>query len=230
MLYTVSSVKQIISRRSVMKSCMSFLAGLALLVSSNVTTAIGLQSGAERQEDRKQDEQKVVLGTSEVVLDVVVRDKKGRSIKDLAATDFEVYEDGAKQKIESFRLYQKGSSETTPGAAESGKKESGNVTAPRPAVVTARSPFEGVSVVALVFDRLSPNARELAHKAAVSYVSETFKPDDLGGVFAIDLALHVIQPYTNDANLLEKALDRAASISANTFSSTAEQARQLTDQ
>src|SRR5262249_38274974 len=165
----------------------------------------------------------------EVVLDVVVRDKKGRPVKDLAATDFEVYEDGARQKIESFRLYQKNARETTPATAESAKNESRTATAPRPGVATARRPLQGASVVHLVFDRLSPNARELAHKAAVSYVTETFKPDDLGGVFAIDLALHVVQPYTNDQKLLAKALDLAASISSNTFSSSAEQARSQTD-
>jgi VWFA-related protein len=214
-----------------MKSWMSFLVGLALVVQFNIATVSAFQSGADRQEGRKQEEQKVVIGTSEVILDVVVRDKKGRPVKDLAPADFEVYEDGVKQKIESFRLYQKEAGrETQPVAAESGKDASRNRAAARPGIATARSPFEGVSVVALVFDRLSPNARELAHKAAVTYATETFKPDDLGGVFAIDLALHVVQPYTNDARLLTRALDLAASISSNTFSSSAEQARQQTEQ
>src|SRR5262249_49812056 len=152
-----------------MKSWMSFLVGLAILVPSNVITASSLQSGAERQEGRKQDDQKVVLGTSEVVLDVVVRDKKGRSVKDLGATDFEVYEDGVKQKIESFRLYQReAGGEPAPVAGNSGKNQAGATAPARTGIATARSPFEGVSVVAMVFDRLSPNARELAHKAAAS--------------------------------------------------------------
>ena len=103
------------------------------------------------------------------MLDVVVRDKKGRPVKDLGATDFEVFEDGIRQKIESFRLYQKEAArEVSPTVADSGKTGAPGTSAPRPATVTARSPFEGVSLVALVFDRLSPNARELAHKAAAS--------------------------------------------------------------
>ena len=36
-------------------------------------------------------------GTEEVLLDVIVRDKKGRPIHDLEADDIEVYEDGARQ-------------------------------------------------------------------------------------------------------------------------------------
>src|SRR5690242_14340308 len=40
----------------------------------------------------------------EVVLDVVVRDKKGKPIKDLTADDFSVMDNGTKQQIKSFRL------------------------------------------------------------------------------------------------------------------------------
>ena len=48
----------------------------------------------------QQREQKVVVGTNEVQLDVVVKDKKGRPVKDLKPGDFEVFEDGVKQPIE----------------------------------------------------------------------------------------------------------------------------------
>src|SRR4051812_28171100 len=40
----------------------------------------------------------------EVVLDIVVRDKKGRPIKDLSADDFHVVDNGTKQTIKGFRL------------------------------------------------------------------------------------------------------------------------------
>src|SRR5215213_4100727 len=46
--------------------------------------------------------------SNEVRLDVVVKDKKGRQIRDLKATDFEVLEDGVPQKIESFRFVTRG--------------------------------------------------------------------------------------------------------------------------
>src|SRR5262245_62959410 len=53
---------------------------------------------------QRQDEPKIRIGTTEVTLDVVVRDKKGRPVKDLTASEFEVYEDGVRQQVESFRL------------------------------------------------------------------------------------------------------------------------------
>src|SRR5262249_41094053 len=38
-----------------------------------------------------------------VVLDLVVRDKKGAALTDLAATEVEVYEEGARQAVSDFR-------------------------------------------------------------------------------------------------------------------------------
>ena len=42
--------------------------------------------------------------TTEVALDLVVRNKKGRQVKNLKADDVEIYEDGARQQLLSFRL------------------------------------------------------------------------------------------------------------------------------
>src|SRR5690349_12418876 len=41
--------------------------------------------------------------TTEVLLDLVVRDKRGRQVKNLKSDDVEIYEDGVRQKILSFR-------------------------------------------------------------------------------------------------------------------------------
>src|ERR1019366_6742333 len=40
----------------------------------------------------------------EVALDLVVRDKKGRLVKNLTSGDVEIYEDGVRQQIRSFSL------------------------------------------------------------------------------------------------------------------------------
>src|SRR5437899_584278 len=54
--------------------------------------------------NKEQDIEKVVVGTNEVVLDAVVKDKKGHAVKDLTAADFQITEDGASQEVRSFRL------------------------------------------------------------------------------------------------------------------------------
>jgi len=44
----------------------------------------------------QEDIEKVVVGTNEVLLDAIVRDKKGHVVKDLKLADFEVFEDGVR--------------------------------------------------------------------------------------------------------------------------------------
>jgi hypothetical protein len=79
-----------------MKSRSTAVLGLSIVLAlSSRLTPAAQQADAGRQAD-----QKIVLGTSEVVLDVVVRDKKGHPVRDLAASAFEVYEDGVKQQIQ----------------------------------------------------------------------------------------------------------------------------------
>src|SRR5580700_12016292 len=51
---------------------------------------------------------------NEVALDLVVRDKKGRLVKNLKAGDVEVYEDGVRQEIRSLRLVSGGDGPAQP--------------------------------------------------------------------------------------------------------------------
>lgn len=187
----------------------------------------GLQGLAVQQTPPQQEprpEPSVMIGSYEVALDVVVRDKKGRPIKDLSASDFQVYEDGAQQQITSFRLVAKEPTEPTTSTTEAARAES-----PTGPATSESDPLRRLSVVALVFDRLSPNARALAHKAALSYVSEAPISDDRVGVFVIDLALRTIQSFTGHRELVTEAIERALSLSTANFTSSREQVRKLSD-
>src|SRR6185295_2873134 len=79
---------------------MKALFSLLLIVSVGVPPALvfGQTPSAQDQDDV------VRVRSNEVRLDVVVKDKKGRPIRDLKAGDFEVLEDGVPQKVESFRF------------------------------------------------------------------------------------------------------------------------------
>src|SRR5262252_9683746 len=108
-----------------------------------------------------QDNEQIVSGTTEVLLDAVVKDKKGRLVKDLKPTDFQIMEDGVSQEIRSFRLVT-GETEPTGNAAPNG----------RPDVIRrVRENFNSgrIGAVAIVFDRLSLDSRKRAHDAALSY-------------------------------------------------------------
>lgn len=191
------------------------------------------QSQAKRD---SQDPDTIVVEQSEVVLDAVVRDKKGRPITNLTVNDFAVYEDGVRQQISSFRLVtrgdegaakpeslptkQKGDPKTQPPAmsVSPGFKNS-------PAVIGNRP-----GAVALVFDRLSPDGRSRAHTAALAYLAQGLSPDDYVGVFVIDQTLKVLQTFTNDPQLIRKAVDQAEQESSSTYSDSTSQVIDLSKQ
>src|SRR6266550_156958 len=81
-----------------MRTCIVLILVFSL-ISVSLTKAI-----CQTPADKEQDIEKVVVGTNEVVLDAVVKDKKGRAIKDLTAADFQISEDGVPQEVRSFRL------------------------------------------------------------------------------------------------------------------------------
>src|ERR1043166_6524665 len=176
--------------------------------------AIGLQAASQQQEDV------IRVRSNEVRLDVVVKDKKGRSIRDLKLTDFEVLEDGVPQKIESFRFVTR---ETTPGIPESKDEKSADVSSAATPEPTRRST---PAVTALVFDRLSPEARALARKAGLAYAQQGMGTGSFTGVFGIDQALRTIQSFTDDAQLITDAVERATGTSTSTYASGAAQVRQ----
>src|SRR5262245_59481537 len=169
------------------------------------------QSKTARQDD------KVVVGTVEVLLDIVVKDKRGRAVTDLAMADFEVFEDGVKQPVESFRLItrhpagESGNAVSTSPATDANPPSTASSATPaKPASVA--NPDVGVSVVALVFDRLSPDGRRRANDAAMSYIGGGSGLNSFVGVFAIDLSVNTVQNYTTDVGLVKKAIEKTGAL------------------
>ncbi|HEX5081183.1 MAG TPA: VWA domain-containing protein, partial [Blastocatellia bacterium] len=190
------------------------------LTSALVTTGLAQdQSKPARQNEKAAGAVQIV----EVLLDVVVKDKRGRAVTDLSAADFEIFEDGAKQPVESFRLITRNST------GESGRVDSAvPETASAPANATPSSPAKpvpasnsdpGASVVAIVFDRLSQDARKRAHDAAMSYVGGDSGLNNFVGVFAINLSVSTVQNYTTDIGLVKKAIEKAGGMAPASFES-----------
>src|ERR1043165_7584086 len=176
----------------------------------------------------QQSDQKVVVNASEVLFDVVVRDKKGRPVNDLGASDFEVYEDGVAQQVNSFRLMTRNNGNDKPAtnvAEKSSKTENSSKNQAAAQLSSTRGSAEAsprLSAVAIVFDRLTPAGRARASRAALSYVGEK---EDLVGVFLTDLSLATLQPYTNDMQLVRKAIENAGTSSPSLYISNNAEAR-----
>jgi len=168
-----------------------------------------------------QDQEEVVrFRSNEVRLDVVVKDKKGRPIKDLKSTDFEVLEDGVPQKVESFRFV---SRELGPAGMPEAKD---NKTATGPNTVSTPGQRSTPTVTALVFDRLSPEARALAKKAGLAYAQEGMASGGFTGVFGIDQALRTVQNFTDDPQRVKDAVESVTGTAISNYNSSAAKVRE----
>lgn len=173
---------------------------LAGLVSASLTLASSQPPAAPADPSQPT---RFGAATAGVLVDVVVRDRRGRPVTDLNAADFEVFEDGARQQIVAFEPYRPddapGSAARAAAAAGIGGGEKGGVRL-----------AEGPPVIALAWDRLNPEARALAHLAAKRLVA-TKAPGELVGIFLTDMTLQTVQPYTTDQAKLAAAVEDLAS-------------------
>jgi VWFA-related protein len=193
----------------------------AILLVCALLSAGSLPALASRQQ---QPDQKLSIGIAEVTVDVVIRDKQGRPVKGLTASDFEVYEEGVLQQITSSR-----SVTVEPQAAAAMTTTTSGGPTSRITNPTGSMDAPRVTAVAFIFDRMSPDSRARARDAALSYVGENMKLDCLAGVYVTDISLEVLQPLTRDAQLVRTAIERAGARLTTQHSTSAGEIRSLRD-
>ena len=162
-----------------------------------LTTMAGV--GAQTPAPTSGDAQNPVFKNSgeEVLVDVVVRDKKGRLVKDLKSSDFEILDNGQKKAIKSFRLVEGNESVSNGGRAQ-------------------LDPLRQIRLVTLIFHGLDQNGRVLCRDAAMTLIKSELGQNVYMSVLSIGRNLQAIQPFTNDRELLRKAIIRATG-GANDF-------------
>ena len=139
--------------------------------------------------------------TDLVVLDVVVRDRRGQIVRDLKSSEVEIQEDGAAQRIAQFRFFEGGVLVNADPAAYPGS-------AAPPIADTAASvqTLHHPNLVTMVFDQLGPQARTLARAAALDFVRLQDRPDVFVSVFQIGQTLRLTQQFTTDRPRLQAAI------------------------
>lgn len=162
---------------------------VVLLTCFAVPVLVHAQAPAQGQPQAAQ----AVAGTTaeEVVLDLVVRDKRGRPVKDLQQSDIEILEDGAPQKVTSFRLVDAEAAADAPGQASA----------------AVRPP----NIVTMIFERLGNEERRLARQAALRFLETETNPNTYIGVFSIDMRLFVRQLFTKDREAVKQTIERVTS-------------------
>src|SRR5215510_5413899 len=182
-------------------------------------------SGQEQKPRTSDQGPTVRIGSEEVLLDVVARDKKGRPVTDLKADQIEVYEDGVKQQINSFRKVEKtdlieGAGASNNMAGNAAGNAAGNTTGN--AAGNALDPLRQINLVTMVFERLNNEGRLLARDAAREFLKSELRRNVMVAVFALDQRLQVLQQFTNDGAKLSAAVDRATGAASSQFAEQSE--------
>ena len=151
------------------------------------------------------DSQSFTAATTAILVDVVVRDRHGRPVTDLSAADFEVIEDGLRQKVDSFARVSRGAGIGV-GVAWKSPQKTVAVSAPGTSDSPAGDRPPEDATTALVFDHLSSESLRLAQRATLDYVPMSGESTVRVGVFATDPGIRVLQPYTTDRGLVRRAV------------------------
>lgn len=135
--------------------------------------------------------------STDVLVDVVVRDKKGRMMRGLSRGDVMVNEDGIEQSISSFREVTRPAAEPIAGATPAGAHQEG-------VQVSAT-----VRLVSLIYDRLGPDGRRLSRQASLDFLRKDLGPNVYYAIFTVDRGFQIVQQYTNDHDRLRRAIEAA---------------------
>jgi VWFA-related protein len=171
-------------------------------------------------------------GVTAILVDVVVRDKAGNPVRDLGPQDFKITEDGVEQQIGSVTPIFR--SEPASGAPLAASQPAASVAAPAPSVPGAEAVAAAVNApgeaLALVFDRLSPDSRTLAYKAALTYVDQPASRERLMALYGIDLGLVPYQWFTHDVQQIRHAIEAFGNRATSQFGSTTAQRLEAQEQ
>lgn len=168
--------------------------GMFVLVA--VTLLASVPAGAAQ--DGKTD---VQLSAGEVLLDVIVTDKKGQPVTDLRRDEIEIYENGTKQSVTSFGLVRKG-----PQVVD-GNPSAATTDADAPEAIRT-SLMAKVNLIIILVDRTSVEQPELKQVQASTekFINEKLALNDLVAVFVNTTRPLMIQNFTNNKEKLVNAM------------------------
>jgi len=157
-----------------------------------------------------QEQPAIRVTTSEVLLDLVVRDKKEQFVRNIKAEDLQVLEDGVPQKIKVFRFVD-GSQPLAEEANAATVQPPGPASAPAVGPVKpSMDPLREINLVSIVYTMVAPEHRVFARDAARMFLENELRRNTFVGVFSLDYRFNLIQPFTMDKALLRDAIDRVA--------------------
>ncbi len=150
----------------------------------------------------------VVKITSKLVqLDMIVVDKDGKQVRDLASSDFDILQDGKPQRITAFSYVNKENKPSPASVVTKAAEKSGAI--PPPVKITASN--AGRIITFIVDDgncAASMVGMTAAREGIQKFVREQMEPTDMVAVYQTRSGSSVFQQYTNDKERLLKAASK----------------------
>ncbi|HEX7958244.1 MAG TPA: VWA domain-containing protein, partial [Pyrinomonadaceae bacterium] len=157
--------------------------------------------------DAQGEDEVVRITTNLVQFDAVVTDKEGRLVTDLRPEEFQVLVEGKPQEITNFSFVSVAPTATpapTPAAARADKS------APPPPPLAPVRAGQVRRTIALVVDDLGTSFTDLVgvREALKKFVDQQMQPGDLVAIIQTGKGLGALQQFTNDRQLLHRAIER----------------------
>jgi VWFA-related protein len=187
----------------------------------------GTAAGQRPQAPKDAQRQTITSTATAILVDAVVRDKNGKLVTDLSARDFEVFEDGVPQTIDSFTRVSHGAGIGV-GVAWRVPERTVALNPTPPSEAPAAVPNEHPATVALVFDHLSSEALNRAQKATLAYVPLSGDSPVRIGVFAGESGPQVLQDFTTERAAVRRAVAQIPPAGVSMEEQKAERADNLT--
>ncbi len=151
------------------------------------------------------DQTRFETSTREVVVDVLVHDAHGKLVKKINPKDLELYEDGVRRDILSWRLVT---------GQEIRREEAAPVEpakGPAPAARRTLSPVQTINLICMVFHDIGPETRAQAFQAARDFLDSELRPNTIIGVFSLDdRGVHPWARFSTDRAALLRAVEQAS--------------------
>ena len=152
-----------------------------------------------RRESESEPEFTVKVPVNVVLVNLTVTDKAGRPVKDLTAADFKLFEDGKRQRIQSFEI-ESGQPAVSPEPANPAGADATERPALQPLQSSEGEPGKLISFFVDDLTERSPQFFSWAISALKEFVAEEMGPKDRVGVFSASRGVRI--PFSGNRKFL----------------------------
>ena len=143
--------------------------------------------------------------TTEVLVDLVVRDKNHHLVNDLRPEEVQLLEDGVPQKVKVFRNI-RGDEQLQ--AEQADAQAAGTATGGQHGSAPLNT-LRQVNFVSVVFAQIAPLNLDFARRAVLEFLKSDDLPNTYVTIYRLDVNLRLVRAYTSDKATLEKAVEAA---------------------